>query len=62
MIGITTSQLYKVLNHSILSLLILFFIGSLEFMPDVYSSRPMFDLPAWMEGYWNSIPSIILAF
>ncbi len=62
MISITTSHMHKVLTYSILSLLILFFIGSLEFMPDLYfSSKPMLDLPAWMEGYWHSIPWLIFA-
>ncbi|MEM1959854.1 MAG: hypothetical protein QXE95_00850 [Candidatus Nitrosocaldus sp.] len=31
-------------------------------MPDLYfSSKPMLDLPAWMEGYWHSIPWMIFA-
>ncbi len=44
MISITTSHMHKVLTYSILSLLILFFIGSLEFMPDLYFSWMIFAL------------------
>ncbi len=62
MLSITALHIHKVLTYSILFLLILFFIGSLEFMPDVYfSNRPMLDLPAWVEELWNYIPWIILA-
>ncbi|MCS7140946.1 MAG: hypothetical protein NZ888_02015 [Candidatus Nitrosocaldus sp.] len=57
---ITLTRLHRIINYSILSLVILFFIGSLELMPELYiASKPIVDLPAWMDQYWYSIPWMI---
>lgn len=60
--GININMICKILLYSILVLFVLYFIGSLELMPETYGlSKPLLDIPIWLEVYWDYIPLAILA-
>ncbi len=54
--------MHRILLYSILALLVVYFIGSLELMPETYGlNNPLLDIPIWLEVYWDYIPWAILA-
>ena len=54
--------MHRILLYSILALLIVYFIGSLELMPETYGlNNPLLDIPILLEVYWDYIPWAILA-
>jgi len=60
--GININTMHRILLYSILALLIVYFIGSLELMPETYGlNNPLLDIPILLEVYWDYIPWAILA-
>jgi len=54
--------MHRILLYSILALLIVYFLGSLELMPETYGlNNPLLDIPILLEVYWDYIPWAILA-
>ncbi len=59
--GININIMHKILLYSILALLVVYFIGLLELMPETYGlNKPLLDIPIWLEVYWDYIPLAIL--
>gem|GEM_PF-1468905 len=60
--GININTMHRILLYSILALLIVYFLGSLELMPETYGlNNPLLDIPILLEVYWDYIPWAILA-